>query len=252
MTLQTLDLFAGVGGFSLGLERTGGFRTSAFCEIDPAARRVLNKNWPEVPVFEDVAQLTKENFDVPVDVITGGFPCQDISFARTGSGKGLGLALAGARSGLWFQFRRLISEYRPRFAIIENVSALRTRGLDVVLSGLAALGYDAEWHCIPAGAVGAPQRRDRVWVVAYTCGSGLSGPLLSGSSLPLTAPPQLSQLGDLTVQSGACWPSHSTALRVGDGLPDWPHRLKQMGNAVVPAIPEMIGRAILRYLKENP
>jgi DNA (cytosine-5)-methyltransferase 1 len=245
MTLATLDLFAGVGGFSLGLERTGGFRTAAFCEIDTDARRVLNKNWPDVPVFEDVSALSKDNFDVPIDVITGGFPCQDISFARTGSGKGLGDALGGARSGLWFEFKRLIGQYRPRFAVIENVSALRTRGLDVVLGGLDALGYDAEWHCIPAGAVGAPQRRDRVWVIAYARSEGLQGPLLDRSALPFAAPPKVAQLGDLAVQSGPGWPCHSAALRVGDGVPDWAHRLKQMGNAVVPAIPELIGRAVL-------
>src|SRR3546814_20243519 len=107
--------------------------------------------------------MTKEIMDANVttiNVITGGFPGQDISFARTGSGQGLGPALAGSRSGLWFEYLRLIGELEPEWVIIENVSALRTRGLDVILHGLASLGYDAEWHCIIASSVGAPHRSE--------------------------------------------------------------------------------------------
>lgn len=161
MKLKVLDLFSGIGGFSLGLERTGGFETVAFCEIDPAARKVLNKHWPNVPVYEDVTQLKGEDVRGTVDVICGGFPCQDLSTAGRGAG------LDGERSGLWFEFHRLIKEIRPNYAIIENVSALRSRGLDRVLRSLAEIGYDAEWHCIPSSAVGAPHERDRAWIVAY-------------------------------------------------------------------------------------
>lgn len=246
--LQTLDLFAGVGGFALGLERTGGFRTAAFCEIDPDAVRTLNKNWPDVPVYGDVTALTKDRLDadgITINAISGGFPCQDLSHARTGSGQGLGLALAGSRSGLWFHYRRLIGEIRPDWVIIENVSALLTRGLETVLRGLDALGYDAEWHCIPASAVGAPHGRDRIWIIAYPRSAGLQGPVLQGNALPLTAPAQITQLGELTVQSGPEWSRYPSDLRMGDGLSKWTHRLKQMGNAVVPQIPELIGRAIL-------
>lgn len=167
MKLRTLSLFAGIGGFDLGLERTGGFCTVAFCEIDPFCRRVLAKHWPEVPCYDDVRTLTGERLaadGVSVDVICGGFPCQDISFAGKGAG------LAGERSGLWQEYARLIAEIRPAWVIIENVSALRSRGLDAVLGRLFAIGFDAEWHCIPAAAVGAPHRRDRVWVVGYASG----------------------------------------------------------------------------------
>lgn len=164
MKYRLLDLFSGIGGFSLGLERSGNFETVAFCEIEPFCRSVLKKHWTGVPIYEDVTQLSGDRLKsdgITVDAICGGFPCQDISTAGKGAG------LEGERSGLWFQFHRLIKETRPEVAIIENVSALRSRGLDRVLRSLSEIGYDAEWHCIPASAVGAPHRRDRVWIVAY-------------------------------------------------------------------------------------
>ena len=145
--MNVLDLFSGIGGFSLGLERAG-FTTVAFCEIDPYARAVLRKHWPLVPQFEDVRDLTADalsRYDIgPIDVICGGFPCQDISHAGKGAG------LAGERSGLWSEIARLVGELRPRYVIVENVAALRGRGLERVLGDLAEIGYDAEWHCIPA------------------------------------------------------------------------------------------------------
>jgi DNA (cytosine-5)-methyltransferase 1 len=159
MTLRVLDLFSGVGCFSRGLEATGGFRTDAFCETDPEARRVLERHWYDVPIFPDVRTLT--GLAVQADVICGGFPCQDISQAGTRKG------LEGSRSGLWFEFQRLIGEVRPAYAIIENVTALRRRGLGTILRALMALGYDAEWHCVPAAYIGAPDIRDRLWLIAY-------------------------------------------------------------------------------------
>lgn len=160
--MRVLDLFSGIGGFSLGLERTGGFKTVQFCEIDPFCRRVLAKHWPGVPCHDDVT--TMQFHEGMADVITGGFPCQDISYA------GLGAGLAGSRSGLYRHLVGAVRVVRPRYAILENVAALLSRGLDVVLADLAAVGYDAEAHCIPASAVGAPHRRDRVWIVAYAHG----------------------------------------------------------------------------------
>lgn len=166
--MKVLDLFSGIGGFSLGLERAG-FETVAFCEPNPFCQAVLKHHWPTVPVYEDVRELSADrlvNDGITFDAICGGFPCQDISVAGKGAG------LAGARSGLWWEFHRLIAETRPKWVIAENVSALRSRGLDEVLGSLAALGYDAEWHCIPASAVGAPHRRDRIWIVAYPNNNG--------------------------------------------------------------------------------
>lgn len=156
--MRVLDLFSGIGGFSLGLERTGGFRTVAFCEIDPYCRRVLAKHWPDVPVHDDIT--TREFQEGEADVITAGFPCQDLSYAGAGAG------LSGARSGLYREVIRAVRVVRPRYAVLENVAALLGRGLGTVLGDLAAVGYDAEWHCIPASAVGAPHIRDRIWIIA--------------------------------------------------------------------------------------
>ena len=158
--MNVLDLFSGIGGFSLGLERAG-MKTVAFCEVDKKCQAVLRKHWPNVPIFDDVSTLRGKDIEEKIDVICGGFPCQDISLAGKGAG------LEGKRSGLWSEFKRLIEEIKPKYAIIENVSALRSRGLDQVLREISEIGYDAEWHCITASSVGAPHRRDRIWIVAY-------------------------------------------------------------------------------------
>jgi DNA (cytosine-5)-methyltransferase 1 len=163
------SLFAGIGGFDLGLERTGGFRTAWFCERDEFCSRVLAHHWPGVPCYPDITALRGADIE-PVDVVVGGFPCQDLSYAGAGAG------LDGARSGLWSEYARLIGELGPRYVVVENVAALLARGLGTVLADLAALGYDAEWDCIPASAVGAPHRRDRIWLVAYPGGEQHEGP----------------------------------------------------------------------------
>lgn len=168
--MRVLDLFSGIGGFSLGLERAG-MQTVCFCEPVKYCRLVLAKHWPGVPIYERIeslsaARLVRDGVGA-VDVICGGFPCQDISNA------GLRAGLDGRSSGLWSEFARLIGECRPSWAIIENVAALRSNGLDRVLGDLAALGFDAQWHCIPASALGAPHQRDRIWIIAYPDGGGL-------------------------------------------------------------------------------
>ncbi len=162
------SLFAGIGGFDLGLERAG-MRCEWQVEIDPYARAVLAKHWPDVRRHEDVRTFPPQEGEWGVDVICGGFPCQDISVAGKGAG------LAGARSGLWYEYARIIGELRPRYVIVENVAALLARGMGTVLGDLSSLGYDAEWHVIPASAVGAPHRRDRIWIVANANGQQRSG-----------------------------------------------------------------------------
>jgi DNA (cytosine-5)-methyltransferase 1 len=237
--LRVLDLFSGIGGFSLGLERTGGFETVAFCEINEFCRRVLAKHWPEVPCYEDVCTLNADTLardGIGIDVICGGFPCQDISIAGQGAG------LEGERSGLWFQYARLIGELRPSYVLVENVGALLHRGLDAVLGGLAALGYDAEWHCIPASAVGAPHERDRVWIVAYADKGNEHG---RNSALQVGRLPLAREIADDGYARRAQWGSEPCLGRVAHGVSNRVDRVGSLGNAVVPQIPELIGRAIL-------
>lgn len=265
--MNVLDLFSGIGGFSIGLEKVG-MKTVAFCEKDKKAQLVLKKHWPNVPVFDDVSTLKKESISETVDVICGGFPCQDISLAGRGAG------LEGARSGLWYEFRRLIEEIRPKYAIIENVSALRTRGLEKVLGSLSEIGYDAEWHCIPASAVGAPHQRDRIWIVAYPSGWGSKGmhdwnaesknAFPSGEDVANADSAQFERGGiprrvfteNPNASSGVWWEVEPNVGRVAYGVPNWSHRLKQLGNAVVPQIPEFIGKMVVAHYdaiqKEDP
>ena len=157
MKLTFGSLFAGIGGFDLGFERAG-FECRWQVEIDNYATKILEKHWPKVHRERDIRECNAINLE-RVDCIIGGFPCQDISYAGRGAG------LDGERSGLFFEAIRLVRELQPRAIVLENVAALLTRGLDRVLGTLAEIGYDAEWHCIPAAAVGAPHIRDRVFVI---------------------------------------------------------------------------------------
>lgn len=261
--LRVLDLFSGIGGFSLGLERTGGFETVAMCEIDPFAQTILRKHWPETPIYDDVRSLTAERLladRITVDVITGGFPCQDLSEAGGRQG------IEGERSGLWGQIVRLVGELRPLYVIVENVSNLlagdRGAWFGRVLGDLAALGYDAEWHSIPASYVGAPHERDRVWIVANRREVGRYGAgsypfaeyvVYDDAHWPAAARGEWRDLVDWLESPDAAhlWEApDGTPRRMADGVLrglDSP-AVAALGNAVVPAIPELIGRAILASL----
>jgi DNA (cytosine-5)-methyltransferase 1 len=243
--LRVLDLFSGIGGFSLGLERTGGFETVAFCEIEEFPRRVLAKHWPDVPCYRDVRDLTAAQLaadGITVDVITGGFPCQDLSVAGRRAG------LDGERSGLWSEIVRLISELRPQYVIVENVANLlagpsEKRGgwFGRVLGDLAECGYDAEWENISAAAVGAPHRRERVWVVAYPYQNGRKLSVFSAGRLHALESARIWEpfrANDFAVRVQKL----AALCRADDGLSE---ELGACGNAVVPQIPELIGRAIL-------
>ncbi len=154
------SLFSGIGGIDLGLERAG-MECRWQVEWADYPSRVLAKHWPNVKRYGNITKVDGAELD-PVDLVAGGFPCEDISLASASS-----VGIIGARSGLWSEFARILREIRPRFAFIENVPALRNRGLALVLQNLRALGYDAEWHCVPACALGAHHERDRIFIVAY-------------------------------------------------------------------------------------
>jgi DNA (cytosine-5)-methyltransferase 1 len=241
--LRVLDLFSGIGGFSLGLERAG-MTTVAFCEIDPYCQGVLKKHWPRVPVFNDVRTLCRDQFTDTiggVDLVCGGFPCQDISLIGRRAG------LAGADSGLWFEQLRIINELEPRWVIIENVAALVDGGLVEVLRGLDGAGFDAAWFIIPASAVGAPHRRERLWIIANARSAGLQGHAGDGKKIALgTTTFRSAASADLLSgkDTAAWWQSEPGIRRVVDGVPAFVDRITCLGNAVVPQIPEMIGRAI--------
>ena len=278
------ELFAGIGGFSLGLERAG-MDCKWQVEIDDYARRVLQKHWPDVRRHDDVRTFPPAG-DYSVDVICGGFPCQDISLAGKGAG------LAGERSGLWYEFARIIGELRPRYIIVENVAALLSRGMETVLGDLSTLGYDAEWHVIPASAVGAPHRRDRVWIVAYAvsepdavrrdgeamppalacgrcdargsvsdCWAGCSQKPGQGASDAADADragrkqqrrPEPESTQHATAKLSRWWEPEPAVGRVANGIPCRVDRLRCLGNAVVPQVVELIGRAIMEREHGNP
>jgi len=274
-----IDLFSGIGGFTLGMEWAGGWRTAQFVERDPFCQTVLRKHWPTVPIHDDIT--TFDGFRA--DAVVGGFPCQDISLAGKGAG------LAGGRSGLWWEMHRVIAQARPRWCVIENVPALRSRGLDTVLRSLDSIGFDAEWHCLPAAAIGARHRRDRVWIVAYAKGvrwsrrSGLRGVQAGEESdaassreavpdpnrdserrLPVDAEVGSASEAvshalrhglELRIKAWAAagaarrscdagnpgwWETEPDVGRVADGVPARTHRLRALGNAIVPQIARII------------
>lgn len=301
---RVLDLFSGIGGFSLGLERTGGFETVAFVEINPFCQQVLAKHWPTVPQFGDVKHVTLETLRERgidgISVITAGFPCQP--FSQAGKRKG-----ADDERFLWPDIIRLVREIRPRYLILENVPNLLSLNdgfeFGIILGELAQSGYDAEWQVLSAAAFGAPHLRERLWIVAYPNAINgeherTPGEMGSASSEACSSKGKQIQVREAARGSGANL-AHSNqpgsqrrqvfterpdwlAGQGGmdrRGTPDWtggdvgqpspltergagreierdfrgvPHgvsrrmdRLRSLGNAVVPIIPEYIGRCIL-------
>lgn len=220
------SLFSGVGGLDLGLERSG-MSCRWQVEINPFCRKVLAKHWPDVPKYSDITQISGDELE-HVDLIAGGFPCQDVSHA------GLREGITGARSGLWSHFARLIRRVRPRLVLVENVTGLLDRGMGDVLGELAGLGFDAEWHVLPACAFGAPHPRQRVFIVAHATGER------QGQLRRFERPEEGKEDGHLY------WPEPEPRCeRVLDGVPDRVERLTALGNAVAPPVAEWIGRRIL-------
>ena len=276
-----LDLFSGIGGFALGAYNAGWrFERHYFSEIDPWCCRLYARRFPDAVPLGDIRSIRFVRHSIGTRqlqsawrfengggwtrdtgeewILTGGFPCQDISVAGKGAGIG------GARSGLWFEYARLIGEIRPRYAIMENVGALTRRGLDRVLGSLAEIGYDAEWSDIRASDVGAPHRRERIWIVAYPQERG-PGRSESGNETGFTwswrhgangcdsISPGLAQRksepsddgAQLTPAVGTDWWSVEPDVgRVAHGVSQRVDRLRGLGNAIVPQIAEMIFREL--------
>ena len=240
--LQHLDLFSGIGGFSLGLESAGLAKTVAFCDIDNFCQEVLKKHWPEVPIFSNVKELTYEKLKTnginKIDIITGGYPCQPFS-------------VAGRKKGeedprhVWPEYFRLIKELRPTWVIGENVGGHIKLGLDSVLSDLESEGYSARTFSISAASIGANHKRERVWILANSKSSNRNEYEINKEH----GEPETQKIfGDRGRLSGVSsrWKVEPDVGRVADGLPNTMDRLKSLGNSVVPQIPYLIADCIRR------
>jgi DNA (cytosine-5)-methyltransferase 1 len=237
VTITFGSLFAGIGGFDLGFERAG-MECRWQVEIDDYANRILAKHWPHVRRWSDVRTWPQPDTE-RVDVICGGFPCQDISYA------GMGAGLDGERSGLFYEAARIIRELEPRVVVLENVAALLTRGMDAVLGTLASDGYDAEWLCLPACLFGLPHIRERAFVIAHANSDREPQPHGEPDEPQFIPRRWGDSLGlDLAQRRAAQAKSHFRGM--DDGVPNRMDRTRGLGNAVSPIVAEWIGRRIVR------
>lgn len=227
-----LDLFSGIGGISIALSPW--VRPIAYCEVDRFAQSVLlsrmdDGTLPFAPIWDDITTLHGDMFDLPIDIVYGGFPCQNISMAGTGAG------LDGERSRLFFEVVRLANELKPRFLFLENVPAIRTRGLQRVIKELSLAGYDCRWGMLSAGSLGASHQRQRWFCLAHTSGSRLERIHQTERDIDLQHPGersvqhQVERFKDLEE-----WKTEPRIPRVAHGLQDGSDRIKCLGNAVVP------------------
>jgi DNA (cytosine-5)-methyltransferase 1 len=256
-TITVGSLFSGIGGLDLGLERAG-MRVVWQSEIDPYACRVLAKHWPDVPNLGDITTIDWTDVE-PVDLICGGYPCQPFSLAGTRAG-------TADRRHLWPHFADALRHLRPRWALLENVPGHLSLGFGRVLGDLAELGYDTEWQCIPAAAVGAPHLRWRVFVVAHAHREGEPGEPVDAFTRPGVVVPdtephrhvadtgcvRLLQCAGIERESSGHqarsihhWAVEPDVGRVAHGIPARVDRLRTLGNAVVPQVAEYVGRRIV-------
>ena len=246
--MNELALFAGAGGGILGGHLLG-WRTVCAVEWEPYAASVLVQRQndgilPPFPIWDDVQTFDGKPWRGIVDVVSGGFPCQDISAAGKGAG------IDGERSGMWREMARIICEVRPRYAFIENSPMLTTRGLDRVLSDLASMGFDARWGVLGAADVGAPHQRDRIWVIANPTNLRLQAQRPEQQTTGFAgickemAHPAISRLKIYNSSKGVCnefdasnwWEVEPDVGRVADGVAARVDRLKAIGNGQVPAV----------------
>jgi DNA (cytosine-5)-methyltransferase 1 len=229
------SLFSGIGGFELGAEWAG-IETKWNCEYEPFQRKILKKNFPLSQQHEDIRTLSHPSY---VDIISGGFPCQDISIA--GKGKGI----TGERSGLWGEMHRVIGEVRPRYVVIENSPMLTVRGFERVLCDLSEIGYDAEWQCLSGTTFGIQQGRERIYCIAYP----------REISSECSSPQQVFREPYLSQQPAGIYPGWRTrrelpeprTFRAGHGVPDLVDRVGSLGNAVIPFIALYLFKCITNH-----
>lgn len=230
--MTVYETFCGIGGFSLGFKRAG-FEIIGGCEIDPYARAVYAKNFGIEP-DGDIRKVGK----ISSEILCGGFPCQDISNANKDA-KGL----EGERSGLWWELARIIENSSPRWVVLENVPALLGNGMGDILRFFSAVGYHVEWDCLPASAFGSPHVRDRLWIVAHANGFGQQRRSFEGNSSTETTKRNEQPAGFLQTGSWSQLPKASI-FGMDDGIPFRSHRLKCLGNAIVPQISQWIAQRI--------
>lgn len=260
MGLTHGSLFSGIGGMDLGLEWAG-FTTLWQVEKEPFCSRILARHWPGAQRFDDVRSAGKHNL-APVDLISGGFPCQDVSIAASHKERGL----HGARSGLWFEYRRIVGELLPTWVLIENVPNLRGHGADRVLGDMEEAGYSCWASVVGADTLGAPFQRRRVFILCRRDADGHRDPgddLGGQRALPPAAERALAQArenwgrwehelgsGDAGAGCDAGEPpadAYAGGVRELHGIPDWVDRLRALGNAVIPAVPALIGSFVADY-----
>jgi len=259
MNINILDLFSGIGAFSLGLERSSPeFKTVAFCEIDDFASKVLNKHWPDIPIYNDIRKLTfeqlKQNGINKIDVICGGFPCP--AFSRSGKRGGF------EQDDLFFEFLRLINEIKPKYIIVENVEGIREWS-EEIRREIKAIGYEYEDAILDARDFGIPQARKRYFGIGIRNGILSSTQHLWGvwgkeSKNLYGIQPYIENAerwGPPTIGSKEEWRTIFTNCNrsgIVDGIPDRMDRLRCLGNSIVPQIPEYIGTILIQiYNMEN-
>jgi DNA (cytosine-5)-methyltransferase 1 len=244
------SLFSGIGGLDLGFERAG-FNIAWQCEKDSYCQKVLNKHWPNTPCYDNIEDLHRADGPQPdADILIGGFPCQDISLAgfpcQDISLAGEGAGLDGDRSGLWWEYRRVIGAVEPEYAVVENVAAFSHRGLDAVLGSLAEGGYDAEWTTLSAKQFGALHRRERLFLVAYDSEKRVSR--LWPKEIPreqrISWCEDVRGVEDLRGRTDL-YPSTLCGSR--DGLPAYVDRIAGVGNAVVPQVAQFVAQCVREH-----
>ena len=234
------SLFSGIGGFELA-SAWSNIPTIWNCEIEPFNQSILKQNFPNTEQYGDIKELQKPQY---VDIITGGFPCQDISVA----GKGVGIK--GNRSGLWSEMWRIIRDVRPKYVIIENSPALLIRGFERVLCDLSKIGYNAEWECLQASDFGYPHKRERLFCVAYPNTNNVQTVLRKHTEInPLSKEASTELCRFMSVEWLDGLTNHRTITR-GNGVSDKMDRTKSLGNAIVPMVAYYIFECIKRHYSD--